>query len=256
MTTVLVVLAVVAALAVLLLWRRRHAAWTGFGDRTLWDWLALTIEAVLIGVATLAITATQQRVEDSRVRSEAVQGYLDRTTDLVTGADLDGDDVRAVVRAHTREVLRIADPDGAARVLVFLDEVGMLADLDLRVAGLDLSGSELEDVDLSGLDLDEVDLSGADLEGAVLRGLELEDLAMAGADLGGADLRDTVVEGESLAGTDLDGADLRAADLGAATGLTDDQLAVACTDAATVLPADVDVELGCEPSGDGDEDDD
>lgn len=235
---------VAATLLVLLItlgWRQRRAQWMGLDGRTLWDWLEIGANAVLIGVATIAITATQLDVEASRVQSEAVQSYFDRITGLLAdSAALDSAALAPIVRAHTGEVLQVASRDGAGRVLAFLSDLGLLSEIGLTLEEMDLRGAELKGADLSGTTLEDVDLRGADLEGALLRGMELEGIDLRGADLKRADLRDVVVEESDLGGADLAGADLRGADLTRAEGLKDDQLQRVCVDANTALPAGVD----------------
>lgn len=107
-------------------------------------------------------------------------------------------------------------------VSVFSDEGGsLLGGISARAAPAcdmdgfqpNCAGAALAGTDLSGRRLTEVDFSGADLSGADLRGADLYRADLAGADLSGADLRDTVMARSSLAGADLSNANLAEAGL-------------------------------------------
>lgn len=253
-----------AAYSVLLLvllagwWLWRRPRWMGLEGRTLWDWFAVTVEPVLIAVATVLITTTQLQVQESRSQEEAVQQFLDRVDGIMT-SEAEPVAQIALARAHTAAILQLTAGERAGRVLVFLDEVGLLQE----------SQANLEELDLAGATLKGLDLDGLDLEGSILRGVDLEDSSLVGTDLEGADLRDadlkfTDLRDADVAGADLSGAllreaDLRGADLRQVRGLTAGQLRTACFDGSTQLPdagtlPSVEAE-GCD--GDGtDEDDD
>ena len=140
----------------------------------------------------------------------------------------------------------------------------LLAGQDCR--GCDLSGADLQDLELSGRDLRGADLTGAALDmtnftGANLAGADLSRATAAfalfvSADLSGArqrdfqacydqDLTDARLRGADLTGAvmcatrwlraDLSGAILNGADLTHAIGLTVGQLDLACGDTATRL---------------------
>lgn len=99
-------------------------------------------------------------------------------------------------------------------------------DLSPVLQGVDLSGRDLRDanlseVDLSGADLDDADLSGANLKMASLEGADLAGARIRGAELYKANLRRVFavaadLSGAYLAEVDLSGADLRGATLCAA----------------------------------------
>ena len=73
------------------------------------------------------------------------------------------------------------------------------------------AGGSLAGRDLTGANLSELDLSGADLNGAFM-----EEVDLSGADLSGADLRDVVLARANLTQTKLSGARLAGANLGKA----------------------------------------
>jgi hypothetical protein len=158
--------------------------WTGFADKTLWEWLqllgALAIPVVL-AIAGFWFTsqqeARQQRIEDQRAQQaqkienqraeaerelaeqraqdEALQAYLDQMSSLLLEKDLrqsEGDsEVRTLARARTLTVISRLDPTRKVAVMEFLSEA-------------DLVGSGLESnpiISLSGADLSEANLNGA-----------------------------------------------------------------------------------------------
>src|SRR5215207_7631671 len=81
--------------------------WTGFGDKTFWDWLQLLSSLaipVVLATAGLWFTAQQdqrqEKIEDQRAKSErqleeqraqdaALQGYLDQMSTLMLDTDQD-----------------------------------------------------------------------------------------------------------------------------------------------------------------------
>jgi uncharacterized protein YjbI with pentapeptide repeats len=107
----------------------------------------------------------------------------------------------------------------------------------LDVSGRDLAKARLRQADLTVITADRTNFDGADLsianafgarfEGASLRNANLETGAFVGAFFGGA----------NFAGASLTGANFSGAELADARGLTRDQLATACGDGATTLPA-------------------
>jgi hypothetical protein len=119
-----------------------------------------------------------------------------------------------------------------------------LRELELRRA--DLGDAHLERANLSRAHLERVNLIGAHLKGAILWGAHLEKAALEKANLRGADLEKANLSGAHLEGADLTGAHLEGAvlagahlegaDLSDARALLRDQLHLAITDEATVLP--------------------
>jgi hypothetical protein len=191
--------------------------WTGFADRTLWDWLTLLLPAYIAVIGTYFGTtltrqqsAIQHQVEERRARETAVQTYADQTlTLLATGASRDSqrsEDLRVLLRARARMVLaRIRAPDKTT-VVRFLHDAGLILREHPTVH---LDGADLSRAILSGMDLREANLSGANLREA-----ELNAVALVGADLSGAKLHDA----------DLSGADLSGANFTDAEGVTNEEL--------------------------------
>ncbi|MGH3103169.1 MAG: pentapeptide repeat-containing protein [Gaiellaceae bacterium] len=104
-----------------------------------------------------------------------------------------------------------------------------------------MQGTRLVDAVLDGVDLSYADLSEGNLTGANLRGAKLAEAALANAKLDNviattADFTNAVLTGATLRGADLSGAKLQGADLTRAT-LPSDALSATEYDARTRWPA-------------------
>ena len=88
-------------------------------------------------------------------------------------------------------------------------------------------------------DLRHATLIDADLSGAVLAGADLSGARMRNANLRNANLAHARINGADLEGTQFEGADLSGADLGEARNLRSSQIAVAHTDASTLMPREL-----------------
>jgi uncharacterized protein YjbI with pentapeptide repeats len=211
--------------------------WTGFADKTLWEWLqllgALAIPLVL-AIAGFWFTTQQeahqekiealraeseQEIEEQRTQDAALQAYLDEMSSLMIGQnplrDSEEDsEVRTLARARTSTVMQRLDADGNRNVMRFLKEAHLTENGQASIsllAGLDLQGANLESIDLSS-----ADLSGADLSNAKLREASLEGANLDGANLRKANLSHAELREANLGGANLEGAFLRGASLFAA----------------------------------------
>ena len=100
-------------------------------------------------------------------------------------------------------------------------EIEQVAKLRSNLVGANLSGADLEDVDVSGANLRNANLSGVDLQdadvsGAQLQGANLRNANLSGADLEEANLEDADVSGAHLWNANLSGAILQDADVSGA----------------------------------------
>ena len=153
--------AILAAVAFVIVAYRRRWSWTGFvsgpgtgaaageTSKSLWDWLQLLIVPFALAIAAFALNAAQDGRErqreddraaheetraDDRAHEEALRGYLEQMTTLITEhrlrssrADLDGaTDAQALARTLTLTVLRRLDGDRRALVVQFLFEAGLM----------------------------------------------------------------------------------------------------------------------------------
>lgn len=257
-----------AVIAVFLAWDAGHGwKWSGFGGKTLWNWLELLgALAIPIAVAVLgALFARRERergeqrqqedaskeerqrqaereIADDRAREAVLETYLDRMTELLLdgglGQSTEGARVRQVARARTLTTLRRLDGERKGVLLRFLYEselilatpnaVLSLSDADLSRANLTFAS--LDRADLRGAYLNEADLMGAHLKGANLIWTYLNSDNLMMAELGGAKLSNA-----NLSGAELTFADLSGADLSGAT-VTDEQLAQALSLENATMP--------------------
>lgn len=126
------------------------------------------------------------------------------------------------------------------------------------ITGIHLNRAKLDGADFSSANMSGAVLTGASLRGATLRNTRLDAARMSGADFTGADISGSnlrmleYVEGTSfenvtargsifrhayLSRVNIKGADFSGADFTYAKGLTNKQLATACGDEHTILPA-------------------
>jgi uncharacterized protein YjbI with pentapeptide repeats len=218
---------------------------TGFGDKTVYDFLQLLIVPLALAAIGFWFTAQQdtrqqqlenqrakaeQELVEQRAQDEALQAYLDQMSTLLLEKNLreskPDSEVRTLARARTLTVLRRVDGTRRGTVLQFLAESDLITKdssvLDLTGAYLNhliLSGADLSSVDLSGLDfnpppfdntakLKSANLSNADLSGANLRGAKLLGANLSKANLNGTHLDTSYMPQANLSGANLQGADL------------------------------------------------
>jgi uncharacterized protein YjbI with pentapeptide repeats len=241
-TTLIVVLAIGGA----------SLGWTGFADKTLWEWLqllgALAIPLVL-AIAGFWFTTQQEarqqrfetlransegKIEEQRAQDAALQAYLDQmSTLLLEEKDLRNDRVRTLMRARTLTVLGRLDPKRKTAVMQFLVEAELVQRVEkstplIGLSGADLSGANLFEADLSGADLRQAGLPEANLYYADLSYANLTEALLSHADLSYVNLTGADLSYANLTGADLRHADLTKADLSPwVEGLTDEQIAAA-----------------------------
>jgi uncharacterized protein YjbI with pentapeptide repeats len=245
----------VTAIVVMLAIGGASLGWTGFGDKTFWDWLqllsALAIP-VVIAAAGLWFTAQQearqqeietdraqqaQEIENKRsqaerelavqrAQDEALQAYLNQMSSLLLEKALrtskEDSEVRTLARARTLTVLGRLDPTRKTALMQFLVE----ADLVQRVNGRDpiisLRGADLNNVDLPedailpGVVLSQANLSDADLRFAWLSNANLYDADLSNAYLRWVTLSNATLRFAKLSDAHLPSANLRNAMLSGA----------------------------------------
>jgi len=221
-------------------------AWTGFGEKKLWDWLqllsALAIPVVLAAAGfwfTAQQEAHQLAIEDhraeaerelaqQRAKDEALQAFLEQMGQLLLEKKLrtskEGSAVMTLAKARTVTALQRLDANHNRIILRFLREAKLIRAEPERRHG-----------EHSVVSLTSANLEGADLKGADLHSLDLEDADLTGADLTGANLRDTYLHSIQLERANLQGADLTSAVLNDAK-VTDEQLAKCKTLEGATMP--------------------
>jgi uncharacterized protein YjbI with pentapeptide repeats len=200
--------------------RRGWWRWTGFANKTFWDWLQLLLVPAMLALVGSLLAAAQeniqQQAEESRAQDaqdEALQTYIEGMGNLVLDEGLltsqEDEEVRTLARARTLTVLGQVDGARKRSVVQFLYEAQLIQ-------------KDKPIVPLSGADLTDADLSGADLRGANLRVADLRGAYLSRAVLFGADLSDAV-----LFDADLSDARLSGADLSGIRGFTPEELEAA-----------------------------
>jgi uncharacterized protein YjbI with pentapeptide repeats/membrane protein implicated in regulation of membrane protease activity len=228
--------------------------WTGFADKTLWEWLqllgALAIPVVL-AIAGFWFTsqqeARQQRIEDQRAQQaqeienqraeaerelaeqraqdEALQAYLDQMGSLLLERDLraseEDSEVRSVARARTLTVLGRLDPSRKTALMQFLVEAELVQRVErgrgpiITLTGANLSNLKGDLVFPVGNQVGTTQ-STANLKNAILDNANLSDADLPGVDLSHAVLRFADLTGANLELADLTGAYLWGSNLSSA----------------------------------------
>lgn len=229
--------ALVALVVFLLILVGYQLAWTGFSDKSLWDWMKLLIVPAVLSFGALLLSQRRDRTErailSERVRESAIQMYLDRMTELILDKELrtsEDSEVREVARARTLTVLRELDAIRKGIILRFLCDSGLIkrdkevirlsnADINnVHLRGAYLEGVHLRRANLAGADLSQANLNGASLFNANLRNANLASVFLwqaevSGVNLSGAKLHCAMLSEAALVDADLSGADLRSANL-------------------------------------------
>lgn len=188
-------------------------SWTGFSNKTLWDWLQLlgtfAIPIIVVIVAAnfsaqqnhdLQIAAAQRQqdiaISTDQQRQATLETYLDRIQDLLTNAHLSDPkasaEIRAIARARTLTALTRLDPDRKRIIIQFLYEANLINNK---------TGIDLRDADLSNANLATLNLSGSEFDGADLDGANFNDANLNNTYIDGANLLDATFSNTSLDGT-------------------------------------------------------
>src|SRR5215218_3481657 len=169
--------------------------WTGFANKTLWDWLQLLVVPAMLALVGVLLAEAQeniqQQAEESRAQDEALQAYLEGMGNLLLDEGLltsqEDEEVRTLARARTLTILGRVDGARKRSVVQFLYE-SQLIEKDqpiVSLSGADLRVADLRVADLRRADLRRAVLFGADLSDAVLFDADLSDAFLGGADLSG-----------------------------------------------------------------------
>ncbi|MGK7882278.1 MAG: pentapeptide repeat-containing protein [Crocosphaera sp.] len=171
--------------------------WTGFQEKTLWDWLELLLvpSMLAIGIALIEITEGRRQEENlnEQYKQQVLRDYLNEMNTLVfekekmnvlRKAELYTPE-REVLASRTLATLEILanDTDRKSQIVRFIGNSSLSRLISIRRANL--ANSNLSYVDLSGADLRETDLSDSDLEGA-----NLKEANLCGVNLNNANLQD------------------------------------------------------------------
>jgi len=174
--------------------RLSKARWTGFSNRTLWDWLhlcgllaiplVLACSLIWFGLQQLGVNDKQHQVDlevaKAQQQEAILDGYLDRMSPLLLNNNLANaaptDAVCQVARDRTLVTLLRLDAAHKAMVVQFLYQSHLITKDNVKVSlfGADLSDIKLPGANLEGADLSGTNLSGADLSGANLNNTNLD----------------------------------------------------------------------------------
>jgi uncharacterized protein YjbI with pentapeptide repeats len=229
----------------------RFPRWTGFEQKTLFDWLGVIAVPLFIAALTLLAAHNSERnrqleaeiAKDNQLHA-AMTSYLAQMNDLLIKNDLreskQGDEVRSVARAITLNTLRQMNGERKGELIKFLyesDLIGGQCQVDDKTKQaksceppiFELAGAKLENaifegsiiltgVDLAGVrlvaaQLPGIDLSRADIKKANLTGTNLTGAFLRDAEMENAILRDANLSEALLTRANLKGAILQGADL-------------------------------------------
>lgn len=251
-TPIQIIIAVIVGLVLVLLLSTLIDAYffnwqyTGFGPKTIWDWLELLIIPVVLAIGGYMFTRadkqaeldraeqqvrTEREIAEQRAQDALLQTYLDQMTELLLEKGLrtskPGDEIRHVALVRTLIILRRLDRERRKVVMQFLQNSRLVVTNDIEgvvsfemadLSGTNLSntpmssikftGANLYEANLSEADLRDCDLSNTNLRGANLRGTNLLQANLEGANLEGADLTDANLTRARLDNAQLDNATL------------------------------------------------
>jgi uncharacterized protein YjbI with pentapeptide repeats len=215
-----------------------RTGWTGFAEKTLWDWLNLLgvfLIPLVIGAGTIIITVQQtalsqnqhqndQQIANDQQQEATLQTYLGDMSELLLNMHLlesrPQDVVRQVARERTLTTLRRLDAGRNIIVFQFLQDAHLIgiqdAIIDLSNADLSndhLSGANLSGTDLSGANLSNADLNGATINHTILNRVTLSHATLKDANLSNTFLNSVILKSADLSNADMSGADLSIADL-------------------------------------------
>jgi hypothetical protein len=189
---------------------RGRWGWTGFGNKTLWDWLQLLVVPAMLAIVGAGFTAAlgyiqlqaeesraqaqrdaeesraqaQRDAEESRAQDEALQAYIEGMGNLLLDEGLlssqEDDEMRTLARARTLTILGRVDGARKRTVVQFLYE-SQLVEKDQPIVRL--NAADLRDANLIG-----ADLSGANLSS--VHGVTLEELEDHANSVSGATMPD------------------------------------------------------------------
>ena len=164
-------------------------SWTGFQNKTLWDFMSLLVVPVMLGSMALVYGSydssrqnaienqreeAQQVIEDNRINEEILQSYFDDISNLMLNHNLDAENLtdkeidefnesQILARARTLATVSVLDGKRNGLLLRFLLETNLFDLLQGERLAIDLQKAVLSGYDLCG-----ASLNGSNLSQAVL----------------------------------------------------------------------------------------
>jgi uncharacterized protein YjbI with pentapeptide repeats len=195
--------------------------WTGFEQKTFWEWLELLIVPIVLTAAAYLYNNShknrEHRIAEDNLQENELQTYFDHITELLLEKNLrdahPDSDVGLIARANTLRIFRRLGKDRKTNLLLFLCESNLISGENPIISLRDVN---LDEVNLSKLDLTGINLSYANLAGANLKGSILVDTDLDYADLQYSDLSGAKLIRASLNFTDLSHCNLKGSNLSSA----------------------------------------
>lgn len=224
--------------------------WTGFPNKSLWDWMALLIIPVVLAIGGFLFNKAERKgqndlaekkenierglaekkenaekeITTDRWRETAMQAYLDKITELILEKDLllskQNEGVRHLVRARTLTIMPTLNQERQRTLLGFLYEAKLIENNDpiINFTNVDLSGADLgffllRGANLKRINLRKANIRGADLSSSNFRMAIFEDAILAMTNLKMANLQQVNFIKADFIKAELDGADLTGANL-------------------------------------------
>lgn len=224
---------------------QQKKGWTGFAERTLWDWLDLLgvlLVPLILGAGTILITAQQnaisqsqhesdqriaqsqrendQRIADNQFQESLLKTFRDDINHLVFDQHLltakPGDPVQVVAQSYTNDALRKLDLPRRALLVQFLSDLRLITFTPgccFPLSLISLEGIDLQGANLQWANLSDANLPMANLQGANLRGADLSGANLSQANLSHANLQTAKLARADLLFINLQGANLELVDL-------------------------------------------
>lgn len=212
-------------------------AWTGFQEKTLWDFMNMLVVPITLGSMALVYGSydsarqqtieiqreeVQQAFENNRINESILQAYFGDISNLILEHGLnaarlenkalaDFTEVESLARAHTLSTLHVLDGQRNGLLLRFLAETDLFPLLQNERLALDLQEANLSEYDFSGLSFNKSNLSNAVLvrtkfTNAYLLDVNFQGALLQQADFEGAALFRANFSDANLEGTNLEGA--------------------------------------------------
>jgi uncharacterized protein YjbI with pentapeptide repeats len=237
--TILVVIIIIAIFYLATM--KNPPDWTGFGEsninekvspaKTLWDWLALLIIPVALGLigwvySQIEKVKTQKEAEE-RKQNEHIESFLGTMTELIIEHDLQLNPTQqtmAIARARINIAFNNLNGQRKGQILQFLYESDLI---DIKpkflLLGANLQNAILDEIvlgksEIRGAFFNKSSIQRANLKGAILIGCDFSqtnfsDSLFENADLSYTNLSDSLLKNTDLTSVNFEGANLTGANL-------------------------------------------
>ncbi len=231
--------------------------WTGFEDKKLWDIIEIVIIPVFLALIAIwfnyQTNRNSNRISNNQTQDSTLEKYLDYLSNILTTEEyLNPKKNRQLLRAKTLTALQRLNGERKGILIRYLYNLDLINIVDQVI---DLSGSDLNDIDLSGCDhsgnkdrtlLSYLSLFEASFIGAEMRKADFSEAKisrskfmfsdLSNSNFKDAHLMDADFSCATLKNVNFKNASLLGANLSKTTGLTKRQLRKAKTLKAAILP--------------------